>query len=57
MNKRIISKLWSSIYDLLMLTKGTGRKPLEQIEQELDELERECRKYEPEDDMSKIVEE
>mgnify|MGYP004535900037 CR=1 FL=1 len=50
MNKRIISKLWSSIYDLLMLTKGTGRKPLEQIEQELDELERECRKYEAEDE-------
>ena len=36
---QIISRLWSSIYDLLLLTKGTGKKPLEDIERDLDVLE------------------
>lgn len=42
---RIIAKLWSSVYDLLLLVKGTGTKPLDQIEQELDEIEYACREY------------
>lgn len=29
---KIISRLWSSIYDLLLLVKGQGNKTLEQIE-------------------------
>ena len=33
---KIISMLWASIYDLLFLVKGQGRKTLEQIEQDLD---------------------
>ena len=41
----IIAKLWSSIYDLLFLLKGTPTKTIEQIEIDLDILEFECRKY------------
>lgn len=37
---QIISRLWSSIYDLLLLVKGTGKKPLEDIERDLDVLEK-----------------
>lgn len=42
---RIIAKLWSSIYDLLMFVKGTPTKTLEQIESDLDVIEYACRKY------------
>ena len=42
---KIISRLWSSIYDLLLLVKGQGNKTLEQIEQDLDVLEMLCRPY------------
>lgn len=51
---QIISRLWASIYDLLMLIKGTGKKPLEDIERNLDSLEMHCRKYEDEDDFEFI---
>lgn len=51
---RIISRLWSSIYDLLLLVKGTGKKPLEDIERDLDVLEMHCRKYVDEDDVELI---
>lgn len=42
---QIIRKLWSSVYDLLFLAKGQGKKTLEQIETDLDVIEYACRKY------------
>ena len=42
---QIISKLWSAIYDLVFLVKGTPTKTLEQIESDLDVIEYACRKY------------
>lgn len=42
---QIISKLWSIIFDLILLVKGESRKPLEQIEQDIDIAEYNCRKY------------
>lgn len=42
---QIISKLWSAIYDLIFLIKGTPTKTLEQIESDLDVIEYACRKY------------
>ena len=49
--KQIIRKLWSAIYDLLLyIQKDPKRKPLDEIEDNLDLLERVCRKYENIDD-------
>jgi len=48
---QIISKLWSVIYDLVFLIKGTPTKELPEIERELDCLEYECRKYADADDI------
>lgn len=42
---QIISKLWSAIYDLVFLVKGTTTKSLEEIEADLDIVEYACRKY------------
>ena len=42
---QIISKLWSIIYDLLLLIKGSQVKTLEEIENEMDIVEYHCRKY------------
>lgn len=42
---QIISKLWSAIYDLIFLVKGTPTKILEEIEADLDIVEHACRKY------------
>lgn len=52
---RIISKLWSLIYDLKMHINGTGTKTLEQIDQELDLLEYQCRKYTDIDDVEELL--
>lgn len=44
---QIIRKLWSVIYDLLLyIQKDSERKPLDEIEDNLDLLERACRRYE-----------
>ena len=48
---KIISMLWSSVYDLLFLVKGQGRKTLEQIESDLDIIEMLCRPYADADDI------
>ncbi len=40
---KIIARLWSSIYDLMLYIKGTSKKSLEQIETDLSRLEYECR--------------
>lgn len=42
---QIISKLWSAIYDLIFLIKGTPTKSLEEIEVDLDVIEYACRRY------------
>ena len=42
---QIIAKLWSAVYDLMFLVKGTPTKTLEQIESDLDVIEYACRKY------------
>lgn len=42
---QIISKLWSAIYDLIFLVKGTPTKSLEEIEADLGIVEYACRKY------------
>ncbi len=42
---QIIAKLWSAIYDLIFLIKGTPTKSFEQIEAELDETTSYCQKY------------
>lgn len=48
---QINRKLWSAIYDLLLyIQKDPCRKPLDEIEDNLDLLERACRKYENTDD-------
>lgn len=47
---QIISKLWSSVYDLLLLAKGTPVKTLDEIEKDLDLIEYYCRPYADEDD-------
>ena len=47
---QIISKLWSIIYDLLLLIKGSQIKTLEEIEKDMDVVEYHCRKYVKEDE-------
>lgn len=42
---QIISKLWSAIYDLIFLIKGTPTKSLEEIEADLDVIEYACREH------------
>lgn len=51
---KIISRLWSAIYDLLLLAKGTPAKTLEEIEEELDLLEYQCRPYADMDDIEQL---
>lgn len=50
----IISKLWSSVYDLLLIVKGTPTKTIEQVEMDLDIVENECRKYVDADDIDEM---
>lgn len=40
---KIISKLWSLVYDLLILVKTGGGKSIEEIEMEADVVEFLCR--------------
>lgn len=47
---QIIAKLWSAVYDLVFLVKGTPTKTLEQIEADLDVIEYACRRYADRDD-------
>ena len=42
---KLISRLWSAVYDLLLYCKGESTKELSAIEQELDALEYECRRF------------
>lgn len=47
---QIISKLWSIIFDLILITKGESDKTLEQIEKDVDLAEYHCRRYTDTDD-------
>ena len=47
---QIISKLWSIIFDLILITNGESDKTLEQIEKDVDLAEYHCRKYANVDD-------
>ena len=48
---QIISRQWSSIYDLLLYIQNKEKaKPLEDIQQDLDIIEYSCRKYADVDD-------
>ena len=40
---QIISKLWSIIYDLILIIKGESDKSLEDIEKDVDIAEYNCR--------------
>lgn len=48
---KIISKLWSCIYDLKMFINNTGTKTMEEIDGDLNEIELYCRDYTDMDDM------
>lgn len=53
---QIIRRLWSVIYDLLLyIQKVPDHKPLDEIEDNLDILEKACRKYENIDDEEKNI--
>lgn len=52
---QIIAKLWSAVYDLMFLVKGTPTKTLEQIESDLDVIEYACRKYVDCDDDEIVI--
>lgn len=51
---QIIKKLWSSIYDLLLLQNGSNGKTLKAIEKDLQEIEIRCKKYEDEENKEDI---
>lgn len=42
---QIISKLWSIIFDLILIIKGENDKSLEDIEKDIDIAEYNCRRY------------
>ncbi|CVI72303.1 hypothetical protein NDGK_02512 [Clostridiales bacterium CHKCI001] len=48
---KIISKLWSCIYDLKMFINNTGTKTMEEIDADLKEIESYCCDYTDMDDM------
>lgn len=54
---QIISKLWSIIFDLILIIKGESDKTLEQIEKDVDLIEYHCRKYVEADDEELFWEE
>ncbi len=51
MKLRIIAKLWSAIYDLLLYIDGNSSKSLDEIHEELDVIEMMCRPYADADDI------
>ena len=51
MKLRIIAKLWSAIYDLLLYIDGNSSKSLAEIHEELDVIEMMCRPYADTDDV------
>lgn len=47
---QIISKLWSIVFDLILLANGQSDKTLQEIEKDIDLVEFNCRKYADVDD-------
>ena len=45
MKLKIIAKLWSAVYDLLLYIDGKTNKSLSQIHNDLDIIEAMCRPY------------
>ena len=50
MKLKIIAKLWSAVYDLLLYIDGKTNKSLSQIHNDLDIIEAMCRPYADTDD-------
>lgn len=46
---KIISKLWSVIYDMRMYIGGIGNRSIEEIDERIEELDHLCRLYAQED--------
>lgn len=42
---KIIQLLWSSVYDLLFIIRGQGKKTMEEVERDLVAIEMLCRPY------------
>ena len=53
MELKIIAKLWSAIYDLLLYIDGSRRKPLDRIREELGTVEKMCEPYAEEEDAGR----
>lgn len=53
---KIIARLWSSVYDLILLIKGTPVKSLEEIETDLNITELHCRPYIDEEIVEEVSE-
>lgn len=51
MKLKIIAKLWSAVYDLLLYIDGKTNKSLSQIHNDLDIIEAMCRPYADTDDV------
>lgn len=51
MKLKIIAKLWSTVYDLLLYIDGKTNKSLSQIHNDLDIIEAMCRPYADTDDV------
>lgn len=51
MKLKIIAKLWSAVYDLLLYIDGKTNKSLSQIHNDLDIIEVMCRPYADTDDV------
>lgn len=51
MELKIIAKLWSAVYDLLLYIDGKTNKSLSQIHNDLDIIEAMCRPYADTDDV------
>lgn len=53
MKLKIIAKLWSAVYDLLLYIDGKTNKSLSQIHNDLDIIEAMCRPYADTDDVER----
>lgn len=51
MKLKIIAKLWSAVYDLLLYIDGKTNKSLSQIHNDLNIIEAMCRPYADTDDV------
>lgn len=52
---QIISRLWSIIYDLILLHRGSKNKTMKEIENDMDIVEYHCRKYADTDKVGDLI--